>query len=571
MKNPGRKAGEENRDIARLRSEAEARLNERKAGLSTPLAGVKGRGLRHELSVHYAELEIQNEELKNARHETEAALARFTEVFDFAPLGYAVLSADGIIREINHAGARLLGAERARLVGHSFGEFLRARHIQSFFAVLESVCHSSDRSHTSETELASKGLEAVPLRITAAAVGQERQTILLAFESIAEQKRREAVLADTERALQEANRRKDEFLAMLSHELRNPLAPIRNSLHLLKHGESGGDQAKKAMAIIDRQVSHITHLVNDLLDVSRIASGKIRLQRQVIDLAQIARSAVEDSQRIFDAAGIRLETQIPERPFFVHADAARMTQVLSNLLGNAEKFSNRGERAIVSVAEQRGKVALIVSDSGTGIPHDLLSRLCEPFAQAPQTIERSRGGLGLGLAMVKGIAEMHGGSMTIESEGLGRGTRVTVLLEPAESLEEAPDATATEASSTPRRVLVIEDNPDMAESLCAVLSLYGHEVVVAGDGRRALRVAAQFHPNVVLCDIGLPEMDGYAVARAFRADASLRGAYLVALTGYALPADVRRSKEAGFDEHLGKPVAPSEIARLLTHVPTVAA
>jgi two-component system CheB/CheR fusion protein len=387
--------------------------------------------------------------------------------------------------------------------------------------------------------------------------------ILLAFDDVSELRRREVELAKADLALREANRRKDEFLAMLSHELRNPIAPIRNSLELLLCAEPGSERANKAVAIIDRQVSHLTRLIDDLLDVTRISTGKILIHREVFDLSQIVRSTLEDMQRSFDDRGIRLDSELVTGALFVDGDRPRIAQVLSNVLTNAEKFTDRGGHVVVSLTLEGDRIALRVRDDGAGIPQELLSRLGQPFAQGPQTMARSRGGLGLGLAMVKGLVELHGGSFKIESEGLGLGTEVTVLFPAVAMPTNVASAMAAERPLPVRRVLVIEDNSDAADSLRDLLVLHGQQVAVAPDGPRALALAARFHPDVVLCDIGLPEMDGYAVARAFRADDSLREAYLVALTGYALPQDVKRSAAAGFDEHVAKPLQRRQIERLL--------
>jgi signal transduction histidine kinase/ActR/RegA family two-component response regulator len=508
----------------------------------------EARRMVHELEVHQAELEIQNEELRSARADTEAALARYTELFDFAPIGYAILSSDGVIREVNHAGARVLREPRSRIVGATFAAFVSASGYAAFHMFLLRAVHA-DAPASCEVELAARG---VKVRLTATAVARAERTILLSFEDITERLAREEQLARTEQALREADRRKDEFLGMLSHELRNPLGPIRGSLYILDHVDPAGEQALNARAIIERQVSHLTRLVDDLFDVTRIARGKIELQRERVELAGLVRRTLDDHRASFEAVGIRIEARIGPGPFWLDADPARVIQIASNLLGNAERFTPR-DGTVAVIIEARGRqVALRVRDTGVGIEPELLAGVFEPFAQAPQTLARSRGGLGLGLAMVKGLVELHGGTIQISSAGLGRGTEVVVSLPLADAPAQAVSA-AEGAPAPRRRVLVIEDNVDAGAALGDALVLMGHEVQVTGLGTTGLDLARRLRPEVVICDLGLPGMDGYAVAAAFRADAALCEMCLIALSGYARPEDRQRAVAAGFDHHIAKP------------------
>jgi PAS domain S-box-containing protein len=371
------------------------------------------------------------------------------------------------------------------------------------------------------------------------------------------------VLHEANQRLQEADRRKDEFLAVLSHELRNPLAPIQNSLYILDRAAPGGDQAKRSLEVIRRQAAHLSRLVDDLLDVTRIARGKIRLQRQRVDVVDLVHRTVEDYRAAFSDSGVHLDARIPESALWADADSTRLAQIVGNLLANALKFTPRGGRVELELREQQGSATLRVRDSGVGIAPEVIGRLFQPFSQAEQTLDRSRGGLGLGLALVRGLAELHGGSAAAASDGLGRGSEFVVTL----PLDAAPQPAAPAPGPRPlswRRVLVIEDNVDAAESVKEVLELWGHEVRVAHDGPTGIEAARDFRPEFVLCDIGLPDMSGYAVARALRADAALDTAYLVALTGYASPDDVRRATEAGFDRHLAKPPNLDALQELLS-------
>jgi len=523
----------------------------------------------HELEVHQVELELQNEELRAARLETEAGLERYTELFDFAPIGYLTLATDETIREINHVGAQLLGRPRSRLIGQPLSTFVAIRDIAGFRSMLGKT-FDTDTKERCEIEISHRiGQPPRHVRVTSTMLSGDDRKTLLAVEDITESKLREKKLAATEAALRDADRRKDEFLAVLSHELRNPLAPIRSSLFVLAGSEPGGDKARESLTIIDRQIGHLTRLIDDLLDVTRIARGKIELQRELLDLADLVRRTMEDYRGSLEARGIHLEGRFQPDPFWIDADPARIVQAISNLFGNAEKFTPRGGRVTVSLERNGKQGALRIRDTGSGIAADLLTGLFEPFAQAPQSIARSHGGLGLGLAMVKGLVELHGGSVNIQSPGANRGTEVTMFL----PLASAPAVGAPEPVAAPaprsRRVLVIDDNVDTADSMRSGLELSGHAVQVAYDGQRGLELARTFRPEIVLCDIGLPGMDGYAFARALRADATLKDVFLVALSGYTRAEDLRRATDAGFDEHLAKPSHLERIERLITTAPEV--
>ena len=373
-----------------------------------------------------------------------------------------------------------------------------------------------------------------------------------------------------EDALREADKSKNEFLAMLSHELRNPLAPIRNSLYILDRAAPGGDQAQRAHRIIERQTAHMTRLVDDLLDVTRISRGKVNLQRERLELCELVRRTVEDHRSLFQRSGVALDVRIPDDGLWMHGDGTRLAQVIGNLLQNAAKFTGRGGTTAVEVQKDApANAALIrVRDTGVGMSAELLPRLFEPFTQADRTLDRSRGGLGLGLALVKGLVELHGGTVDAKSEGVGAGTELIVRL-PLEQL--GTDARSPAAPQNRphhrRRVLVIEDSVDAAESLKEALELGDHEVAVAYNGPEGIAKARELKPEVVLCDIGLPQMDGYEVARAFRADAELKDVFLVALTGYAAPEDQQRSREAGFERHLAKPPSMEKLEKVLAEAP----
>jgi two-component system CheB/CheR fusion protein len=375
----------------------------------------------------------------------------------------------------------------------------------------------------------------------------------------------EHALRDSERHLREVDQRKNEFLAVLSHELRNPLAPIKNSLYVLGRSTPGSAQAMRAQAVLDRQVSQLVRLVDDLLDVTRITRNKVQLRRERLELNELVRRTVEDQRSVFDGHGVRLEAELAPANVFVEADRERLSQVVGNLLQNAAKFTMRdGSVRVTVTADASARRAILrVADTGVGMQPETLARLFQPFVQAEQTLDRSKGGLGLGLALVKGLVELHGGEVSAQSEGLGRGTVFTVRLPLQETAAAEVSSAPVSSGRRRRRVLVVEDNRDAAESLRGVLELIGHEVAVAHSGPEALQKARTLEPEVVLCDIGLPGMDGYEVARAFRADELLRKAFLVALSGYALPEDLQRSASAGFAQHLAKPPSIEKLETLL--------
>jgi signal transduction histidine kinase len=393
---------------------------------------------------------------------------------------------------------------------------------------------------------------------------------------------------EAEEALKEAARRKDEFLAVLGHELRNPLAPIRNCLHVLNEPGATGEQAERARRTIERQANHLTHLVDDLLDISRISRGKILLRHERLDLVELVRREVEDRRGAMQAAGLTLDLELPPRPIWMSGDPTRLAQSVDNLLQNSMKFTGRGGRVFVAVREgpESGLATVTVRDTGIGMAPELLGRLFEPFSQADSSLDRSRGGLGLGLALVKSLIGLHGGTVEAHSAGEGQGAELVIHLprlsaasaelprpqeslgplEPAEPVP--PLQEETNGGSRPHRCLIIEDHRDAADSLRTLLELAGHEVEVAYDGQQGLEKVRWFRPEIVLCDIGLPNgMDGYAVARALRAEPELGPLRLVALSGYGQAEDQRRALEAGFDTHLTKPADPDGLRRLLAGLP----
>jgi signal transduction histidine kinase/DNA-binding response OmpR family regulator len=370
---------------------------------------------------------------------------------------------------------------------------------------------------------------------------------------------RAAVALDNARLyaeVQQADRQKNEFLSMLAHELRNPLAPIRNAVHVLRL--QGDDRTRRAWAqeVIDRQVKHLVRLVDDLLDLSRITRGKVRLKMAPVEAAAVVAQAIEASRPIIEARRHRLEVTVAPEPLWINGDADRLAQVLTNLLNNAAKYTDEGGRIWLTAGREQRWVVWRVRDTGVGIPGEMLSAVFNLFTQADRSLDRSQGGLGIGLTLVRRLVEMQGGSVQAFSEGVGKGSEFVVRL-PAlveEGLEDTPRAVEPVMPHACCRVLVVDDHRDSGQSLAALLRLGGMDVRVAHDGSAALETAQTFGPEVVLLDIGLPGMDGYEVARRLRAQPSTRDAVLVAVTGYGQDEDRERSRQAGFEYHLVKPV-----------------
>jgi len=375
-------------------------------------------------------------------------------------------------------------------------------------------------------------------------------------------KEAEARLQAAKAAAEAAARQKDLFLAVLGHELRNPLAAIRNAAGLLSRSADAGIH-REAQAIIDRQTSHLTGLVDDLLNLARISTGKVLLQKVNLDLGRLVRHGMEDHRPAFEAAGVALEGVVPPGGVPILADELRTFQILGNLLSNAVRFTARGGRVRVEVRTVGGEVLLRVADSGIGLDADILGRLFEPFAQGEATLARVQGGLGLGLPLSRGLAELHGWTLEAESGGAGQGATFTLRIPAAPAAPPAP-APAPAPAPEPRRVLVVEDNGDAARSLELLLTLAGHRVALAAGGLEALERVRTFRPEVVLCDIGLPDLDGYEVARRLRRDPGCGGVRLVALSGYGQASDKHLAQEAGFDLHVTKPLDPDDLDRLLT-------
>ena len=376
------------------------------------------------------------------------------------------------------------------------------------------------------------------------------------------------LLRESRERLAETDRRKTEFLATLAHELRNPLAPISNGLHLLRRSDDRHTH-EQVREMMERQLRHLVHLVDDLLDIARITSNKVELRRERVDVATAMASAVETSMPIVNSAGHALVVRNPDAPVYVDADPTRLAQIVSNLLNNAAKYTPHGGRIELSACREDGEAVIRVKDSGMGIAPEELPHVFEMFTQVGRHMHHAQGGLGIGLALVKRLVELHGGHVDAVSGGSAAGSTFAVHLPLAESSAAASPSRSAEGSvgaAAPSRVLVVDDNVDAAESLAALLEIEGHDVRIAHDGDGALRIAAEFLPRVIFLDIGMPGKDGYETARELRARPDTRETILVALTGWGAQEDRARTRSAGFDHHLTKPASLASVEGLLTEI-----
>ncbi len=372
------------------------------------------------------------------------------------------------------------------------------------------------------------------------------------------------------RQLRQADRRKDEFLALLAHELRNPLAPVRNAVNVMRAKDTSDAELIWCRDVIDRQISQLTRLVDDLLDISRITQGKVKLRRETVNLADVVADAIESCRPLIDAHHHKLTVAVPKQPVTVNGDPARLIQVVSNLLNNAAKYQNDGGVIDVTVTSAAGVGSISVRDRGIGIEAELMAHVFDLFWQAERTPDREQGGLGIGLSLVRNLVEIHGGTVRGTSDTNGGGTEFEIRLPIL--ADAVGDDTPREARVTPedattlRRILIVDDKQDAADSMAMLLRLYGHQVLVAHGALQALEIAAAASPSVVLLDIGLPEMDGYEVCRRLRQQ-GMTDTQIIAMTGYGQDRDRQRSQEAGFDAHTVKPVDLDEVLKLLAEHP----
>ena len=492
-------------------------------------------------------------------------------LFEHAPCGLLLTDASGEIRRANATFHDWLGCPVGSLPG---------KRLQDLFTVGGRVFHQTHlapllqmQGSVAEVEIDLQHHDGhtvpVLLNIVRRRHGGE-VTQEVAVMIVVDRHNYERELLGTRAQLREANdrlsgadRAKDEFLATLAHELRNPLAPMHNVLHILASMRLSDAKVDWCLEVLQRQVGQITHLVDDLLEISRITEGKLDLRRELVDMGGVIQAAAEAARPLIESSGHAFTLTVPAAPVWLDADPTRLVQVLQNLLNNAAKYTPRGGRIALVAERESDMVVIRVRDTGMGIPAHHLARVFEKFSQIESARERAQGGLGIGLALVRGLVELHGGGVHAASEGIGRGSEFVVRLPVAPAPAAAVAARPAEPEERPRKILVVDDNSDIVESLAMMLEMRGHEVRKAGEGADALAIASAFGPAVVLLDIGLPGMDGYEIARRMRAQPWAKDSLLVALTGWGQKQDKDEAIAAGFDHHLTKPLSISDLARIL--------
>ncbi len=502
-------------------------------------------------------------------HRTEAKLGALIENL---PVGIGTSDLEGNILSLNDAALRLYDIDSREARFTSWREVVKTYDIRSVDGAPLPL-----RDWPVAKALRGEFVSGYEVRLVNRCTGTERivaystfpvrggdgamEQLVYLVQDVTEQRRNEHALRLANERLHESAKRKDDFIATLAHELRNPLAPISNAVAILHLKMPADPVLQSAYEVVERQLRHMVRLIDDLLDVSRVTSGKLKLRRERVDLARVFEQALETSRPYL--RGHELTIALPPRPVWVDADPVRMCQVLANLLNNAGKYTPAGGKIFVVIEQQGERAVVRVRDTGIGIAADYLPHVFEMFSQATPALERPEGGLGIGLALARALVQMHGGSIVAASGGPGAGSEFTVSLPAAQEQPARPCDAAAVAPRKAQRILVVEDNLDTAASLAALLRLDGHTVEVANDGRAALDAAAAFHPDTVLLDIGLPGMNGYDTCRALRAAPGGQAIRIAALTGWGQEADQRRAREAGFDAHLVKPVRHDVLLQLL--------
>ena len=492
------------------------------------------------------------------RKEAEAANARLSAIVQSSEDAIVSKDLDGIITSWNHGAEKIFGYTPDETIGKPITILIPADRADEEPPILERIRRGERIDHF-ETVRRHKDGSLVDISLTISPIIDERGAIIGASKiarDITQRKR-------TDEALRTADRAKDEFLAMLGHELRNPLGALASAVRILDLKERSPSHVAHARAVIDRQIERLSHLVDDLVDASRVTSAKMRLSRRPLDLSHVVAETIEvlRTRGLLDVHQLTFDGS----PVWIDADETRIEQIVTNLVGNAVKFTPPDGAITVSVRTEGQHAKLAVKDTGVGIPADVLPKIFDLFVQSERSLDRSLGGLGIGLTLVRRLVELHGGSVQASSDGAGMGSTFTVHL-PAIAAPKAKaraQIPAIAAESKPRRVLVVEDNHDLREMLEILLTEDGHEVKLANDGPSGLEAAMTFRPEVALLDLGLPGFDGYELARRIRSHDEGKAIYLVALTGYGQPEDRLRSKEAGFDEVAVKPLDVNQLALLL--------
>jgi PAS domain S-box-containing protein len=497
----------------------------------------------------------------------QAQLAAIVESSDDAIVSKTL---DGVIQSWNTAAVRIFGYTAEEAIGQRI-TLIIPDDLQSEERGIIAQLRAGKRVEHFDTMRITKDGRRIPVSLTVSPIHDDKGRVIGASKiarDISERRRAEEALRATEEALRVANQRKDEFMALLAHELRNPLAPIRYALAASRKHGATAEQRERSQEIIERQVTHMSRLLDDLLNVARITRGTLELRITTLEFTTVLGTAIEAARPFLDAKQHSLSVELPTEAPRLNADPIRLAQVFSNLLINAAKYTDPGGKIRVAASIEGDMLVVAVHDTGIGISPQMMPRLFEMFTQAQDALDRSQGGLGLGLALVRGIVQLHGGSVSARSEGEGRGSEFTVRL-PLGRASRAPQTGAQAASlagAERLKILVIDDNEDAAEMCATFLELAGQDVRRAYNGRSALALAEAFRPRVALLDIGLPDISGYEVARALRRAPWATNLLLVAVTGWGQDQDKQRALDAGFDHHLTKPIEPDELERLLQSI-----
>ncbi|MFM0309463.1 PAS domain S-box protein [Paraburkholderia sp. RL17-383-BIF-A] len=501
------------------------------------------------------------------RKEAQTVLLRQAAIFEHLSDAIVITDLRGNITDFNVGGERMLGYRMREILGKPVALFLPP---EDALNIRRETLAALAAEGTWRGELpfvrrdGSRGVCETVVKPLANARGDIYGAVSI-NRDITERRRAEHQLTRLNLELSKADRRKDEFLATLAHELRNPLAPMRNVLEILRLKEFADPQLNWSRDVFDRQLQHMTHLVDDLLEVSRITQGKLELRKQRLELARAMQSAMEAARPTVQASSHHLSVTLPREPLYLIADPTRLSQMILNLLNNAAKYTPPGGSISLAAEREGDEAVIVVRDSGIGIPREHLDSVFEMFSQLAPALDRSQGGLGIGLALVRGLAELHGGTVAAFSDGPGTGSEFVIRLPLTKAASLPADSAPPEAPHTAGlRVLVVDDNADAAESLAMVLELEGHEVRTAGDGIAGLELIDAFAPQAVILDIGLPRLNGYEVARRIRRDHEDAGILLIAVTGWGQQQDKQTAVEAGFDHHFTKPVDPRELQRVLS-------
>jgi PAS domain S-box-containing protein len=507
-------------------------------------------------------------------------------LFEHAACGLVAAHTDGVILRVNSTLSHWLGYEPAELVGK--------RRVQDLFSVGARVFHqthclpllqlqgsvaevqiemlhqNSNRfpvlMNISRRKYGDIALDEFAFFVVNDRRSYERELLLarkVAENELNARLTAENKLREINEQLKLADRRKDEFLATLAHELRNPLAPMRNVLEIFKLKIGNESSESWAISVLDRQLHQLTHLIDDLMDISRITQGRMELRRQAVDLRTILLVATEDVHGMMEAASHKFEVDLPQDGMIVDVDSTRITQVIANLLTNAAKYTPEGGRIVLRAEREENEAVVSVSDTGIGIPKESLATIFDMFSQVSSALERSQGGLGIGLALVRGLVHLHGGSVSVTSEGVGRGSKFTIRLPLTEAATKIDSSELSKTNVQPFRILVIDDNIDAAQSMTMALELLGYNAQAAHNGLAGLRSAEEFMPDAILLDIGLPDLNGYEVARRIRCSPRGKDMFLIATTGWGQEADKQLALDAGFDCHLTKPVDLKKLQEFL--------